>query len=114
MSKTGVIKIQNEREIINISSDSFNIYYIIQKYVTVVSLTSITIEIFLSFIARIVPTLIFVGMRRFFLNLGAIRDAKKHVFFKPCFLCEKEKCFFHKKQFFIVFFVFFNYRKIFN
>ena len=37
------------------------------------------------------------------------RDAKKHVFFKPCFLCEKEKCFFHKKQFFIVFFfVFFS------
>ena len=72
MSKTGVIKIQNEREIINISSDSFNIYYIIQKYVTVVSSTSITIEIFLSFIARIVPTFIFVGMRRFFLNLGAI------------------------------------------
>ena len=33
------------------------------------------------------------------------RDAKKHVFFfKPCFLCEKEKCFFHKKQFFIIFF----------
>ena len=45
---------------------------------------------------------------------GPARDAKKHVFFKPCFLCEKEKCFFHKKQFFIVFFVFFNYRKIFN
>ena len=37
-----------------------------------------------------------------------IRDAKKHVFFKPCFLYKKEKCFFHKKQFFIVFFCFFQ------
>ena len=42
------------------------------------------------------------------------RDAKKHVFFKPCFLCKKKSVFYRKKQFFNVFFVFFNYRKIFN
>ena len=41
------------------------------------------------------------------------RDAKKHVFFKPCFLCKKKSVFHRKKQFFNVFF-FFNYRKIFN
>ena len=36
------------------------------------------------------------------------RDAKKHVFFKPCFLCKKKSVFYRKKQFFNVFFVFFQ------
>ena len=45
---------------------------------------------------------------------GTPRDAKKHVFFKPCFLCKKKSVFYRKKQFLNVFFVFFNYRKIFN
>ena len=36
------------------------------------------------------------------------RDAKKHVFFKPCFLCKKKSVFYRKKQFFNVFFLFFS------
>ena len=35
------------------------------------------------------------------------RDAKKHVFFKPCFLCKK-KMFFIKKNSFLMFFLFFS------
>ena len=42
------------------------------------------------------------------------RDAKKHVFFKPCFLCKKKVFFIEKNSFLMFFFVFFNYRKIFN
>ena len=37
---------------------------------------------------------------------GETRDAKKHVFFKPCFLCKKKSVFYRKKQFFNVFFFF--------
>ena len=36
------------------------------------------------------------------------RDAKKTVFLKPCFLCKKKSVFYRKKQFFNVFFVFFQ------
>ena len=39
---------------------------------------------------------------------GMSRDAKKHVFFKPCFLCKKKSVFYRKKQFFNVFFLFFS------